>query len=130
MATEPIAVERVLKEDHTVVVTIDAAEVIEALATALQGHQPDLTLIRTLDPTGVNADARKAARDRLITALNDSPALQVILTDDAARALAEQLDTAGYPVDRCRNFRCHNLAGSDYCDDCVDGQPEQMLRGA
>ena len=114
--TPAVRVERVLSDTHTVLVSLDPAQVVDALAWALQRHHDEIRLVRVLPP---EHPTRDAARTALIGALSGI-ALQVTLDPDEAEALAEDITEAAREAAPCV-LGCGQLADADFCGHCLDG---------
>lgn len=111
--TPAVRVERVLGETHTILVSLDPEQVLDALSWALKGSHISLTLLHSRDHA-----VRTIARQRLHRALSGT-ALQVALTPEEAEAIAEDITEAAVPAVPCV-LGCGQLADSDYCGRCLD----------
>lgn len=111
--TTPVTVERVLDEEHSIIVTLDPAQVVDHLAARLVGLSDQLRLLRVLDPNGDNATIREGARRKLLDAVG--PALQVTLDRAQAAQLVEDLEVAAREPVPCVVSTCTDLADDDYC---------------
>lgn len=117
-----VRVERVLDEEHTVLVSLDPDKVVDALSWALKGLHIQMTLLHNRDQR-----AREVARQRLIRALSGI-ALQVTLTPADAEQLSEHLTEAAATPTQC--VLCDRLADTDFCGRCIDGGAGTIPKGA
>lgn len=102
-------VERILDEEHTVLVSLDPAIVAGDIAHALRWV-----------PTPITGEDVRAS-------LILRPVLSVTLTPAEAAQLAEDLMAAAVdPVPCARG--CGRLADSDYCGACLDGGAGEVRR--
>ena len=110
----PITVEQITDVDvFTVQVTLDPAEIIEALAEALRGKAEKLMLIRALPPE--HSSRRQAFAD-LRALLAD--VFTVTLTQKQAQTLSYDLDDACDLPDQCgycESYSVVKIEGVDMC---------------
>jgi hypothetical protein len=112
--TAPLTVEQVIDVDvFTVQVTLDPAEIIEALAEALRGKAEKLMLIRALPP---EHSSHRQAFAELRTLLAD--VFTITLTPAEANALDVDLYDASTIPDQCRyceSFSVTKIEGFGMC---------------
>ena len=119
----PVKVERVLLEEHSVVITLDPAELVTTLARELRAKHGLMALMRQLPPD--NPEHKRAKRE-LIDALTDT--FQVVLTPEEAQELAIDVASAARAAVPCQTRDCFNLADADYCGSCLDGGAGETRR--
>lgn len=120
----PVAVERVLDEEHSIVITIDPEHVVDALATRLAGMHGPMMLMRQLD---ADHPQRAEARRKVVQALG-SITLQVTLDRAGVLALVEDLEVAAREPVPCAVGHCSSLADDDYCDGHLDAGAGHVRR--
>ena len=122
--TAPITVERVLDEEHSIVITIDPDHVVDALATRLAGMHGPMMLMRQLD---ADHPQRAEARRKIVHTLG-SITLQVTVDRAGALALVEDLEVAAREPVSCAVGHCGSLADDDYCDRHLDAGAGDVRR--
>jgi hypothetical protein len=119
----PVKVERVLLEDHTILITLDPADLIQRLAHELRAKHGLMALLRQLPAD--HPEHRRAKRE-LIDALADT--FQVALSPAEAEELSVDVASAARAAVPCETSGCFNLANSDYCGPCLDGGAGEVRR--
>lgn len=114
-ATPAISIERVLDEEHTVLVTIRADRVVEDVVRALEGLHGSVVLIQQLP---AEHPARVESIRKVVAALDATAALQVPLTGPEGLNLSQRLFDASLPVAHCWRLGCLRLTAGRLCDEC------------